>query len=121
MVSRRILFTLLTGLLTIVATPSLSPYLTGPVAKQEHTAGFNIVQPACAEEPWRKEIEDICSRTDDSMSLSKAELQSLIERCDKLKPVIESLEETPRKVYRKRLQMCRELFAFVLQSKEQAK
>lgn len=55
------------------------------------------------------------------MSLSKAELQSLIERCDKLKPVIESLEETPRKVYRKRLQMCRELFAFVLQSKEQAK
>ncbi|KAF0219503.1 MAG: hypothetical protein FD174_1963 [Geobacteraceae bacterium] len=117
----RILFTLLTGLFTVVATPSTSPYGTGPAAKWERTAGFNIVQPACAEEPWRKEIADICSRTDDSMSLSKAELQSLIERCDKLKPVIESLEETPRKVYRKRLQMCRELFAFVLQSKEQAK
>jgi hypothetical protein len=52
------------------------------------------------------------------MKLPADELKTLIAGCDKLKPVIEALEETPRKVYLKKLQMCRNLLAFVLETKE---
>jgi len=51
------------------------------------------------------------------MSFTPDELKSLVGRCDALKPRIEKLEETQRKVYLKRLQMCRDLLAFVLESK----
>jgi hypothetical protein len=74
-----------------------------------------------AEEPWRQEMDAVCSRTQDSMSLSLVELKQLVERCDKLKPTIEAQEESTRKVFRKRLQLCRDLYAFVLKSREQEK
>ncbi len=72
---------------------------------------------AFAEESWKQEIMDICSKTDEAMSFSTDELKKLLQRCEKLRPVIESLEETPRKVYLKRLQMCVNLYSFVLESK----
>jgi hypothetical protein len=72
---------------------------------------------ASAQQDWRQEFEDVCSRTQDAMTLSAGELTDLVARCDALKPAIEKLEETPRKVYLKRLQMCRDLFVFVLESK----
>ncbi|MBI5631867.1 MAG: hypothetical protein HZA15_00065 [Nitrospirae bacterium] len=65
---------------------------------------------------WRAEFDDICSRTEQAMDLSKEELRVLIERCDRLKPGIEKLEETEKKVYLRRLQLCRNLFAFALDS-----
>jgi len=65
---------------------------------------------------WKTEFDDICSRTDQAMSLSVDEISVLIERCDKLKPSIEKLEETQKKVYLRRLQLCRNLFAFALDS-----
>ena len=71
-----------------------------------------------AEEEWVQDFNDICARTTDSMSLSREELQLLIARCEKLKPIIEGLEETRRKVYRKRLEMCKNLLVFVLESKQ---
>lgn len=74
-----------------------------------------------AEEIWRAEFNDICSKTDISMSLTKEELTSLIERSDKLKAIIETLDETPQKVYMKRLHMCRNIFIYVsevIESKE---
>jgi hypothetical protein len=77
--------------------------------------------PSWAEEPWRQEMDAVCSRTQDSMSLSLVELKQLVERCDKLKPTIEAQEESTRKVFRKRLQLCRDLYAFVLKSREQEK
>ncbi len=73
---------------------------------------------AYAQDDWKTEFEDICSKTNDAMALTKKELKTLIERCDKLKPLIEKLDEAPRKVYLKRLQACRDLFVFVLESKE---
>ncbi|MFI5294931.1 MAG: hypothetical protein ACHQ0Y_07895 [Thermodesulfovibrionales bacterium] len=45
-------------------------------------------------------------------------MKQFIERCDKLKPIIDKLEPTERKVYLRRLEMCRELFVFTLASKE---
>ncbi len=72
---------------------------------------------ASAQDDWKKEFEDICSKTQDAMSFTPDELKSLVGRCDALRPRIEKLEETQKKVYLKRLQMCRDLLAFVLESK----
>jgi len=71
-----------------------------------------------AQADWKAEFEDICSKTQDAMSFTVVELRSLIERADKLKPLIQKLDETERKVYLKRLQMCRDLFVFALGEKE---
>jgi len=65
---------------------------------------------------WKAEFDDICSKTADPMALSKAEVQGLIDRCEKLKPVIEKLDETTAKVYLKRLKQCKDLFVFVLET-----
>ncbi len=79
---------------------------------------YRDISSAYAQEDWKKEFEEICSRTDDAMSFSKEELKGLIERCDRLKPVIERQDESTRKVYLRRLQTCRDLLKFVLESKE---
>ena len=71
-----------------------------------------------APDDWIREFEDICAKTQDAMTFNAAELKSLIERSDRLKPRIEKLDETRRKVYLKRLVMCRDLFIFVLESKD---
>ena len=75
----------------------------------------------CSGDDWKKEFEDICSKTEDSMTLTVTELKQLVERCDKLKPAIEGLDESSRKVFRKRLKLCRDLYDFVLKTKEQEK
>ncbi len=83
-------------------------------------SGFGpVLRPALAAtgENWKQEFDDICSRTDDAMSLQPAELKQLISRCDELRPSIEKLDETQKKIYTKKLQMCRDLFLFVLSAK----
>ena len=78
-------------------------------------AGAGIV---FAQEDWKGEFETICSKTQDAMTFSVDELKELISRCDKLKPAIEKLDESSRKVYLRRLKLCKDLFVFVLGSKE---
>jgi C4-dicarboxylate-specific signal transduction histidine kinase len=68
---------------------------------------------------WKEEFEDVCKSTQDAMSLSTDQLRALIERCDKLKPALEALEDSTRKVYTRRLKACRDLYAFVLETREQ--
>jgi hypothetical protein len=82
--------------------------------------GIGIFQAgiAHAQEDWRKEFDDVCSRTQDAMVIPSGELKNLVDRCDKLKPQIEKLDESQRKVYLKRLHMCRDLYFFVLESRE---
>jgi hypothetical protein len=70
-------------------------------------------------EDWKLEFDDICSKTDDAMAFSVDELKQLVSRCEALRPRIEALGETQRKVYLKKLQSCRDLFIFVIQVKEQ--
>lgn len=85
---------------------------------------WNILSPASsvyAQDDWKTEFETVCAKTQDPDALSDDELKSLVERCDRLKPHIEKLEETQRKVYLKRLQMCRNLFAFILETREKNK
>jgi len=71
-----------------------------------------------AQEDWKGEFETICSKTQDAMTFSVDELRDLISRCDKLKPAIEKLDGSSKKVYLRRLKLCKDLFVFVLGSKE---
>jgi hypothetical protein len=80
--------------------------------------GSSLPARALAQQDWRKEFDDVCSKTQDAMALSLEELRTLLARCDKLKPVLEKLEESQRKVFTRRLQACRDLYQFVLETRE---
>lgn len=69
-------------------------------------------------ESWKIEFDKICGQTDTAADMTAAELKKALEKCDALKPQLEALESTPRKVYLKRLQMCRNLFNYLLEGKE---
>lgn len=74
-----------------------------------------------AQESWRTEFDDVCSKTQDAMTFSQEELKDLIRRCDALLPKIEKLDESRKKVYLGRLQKCRGLYAYVLDAKSEKK
>jgi hypothetical protein len=74
-----------------------------------------------AKETWRKEFDDVCSKTQDAMTFSQEELTDLIRRCDALLPQIEKLDESRKKLYMGRLRMCRGLYAYVLDAKRNEK
>lgn len=97
---------------TMASIAALAFLLTGGGAPGPFRTG-----PAQAQEDWRAEFDEICSKTTDSMQLPTEEVKSLIERCDKLKPRIEKLDESTRKVYLKRLDGCRNLFVFILDTR----
>lgn len=99
----------------IAVIAGLSSLLAAPVTGSKLFPGEGVVY---AQEDWKKEFDDLCSKTQDAMAFSEDELSSLVDRCDKLKPLIENLAEAPRKIYLKRLSMCRDLFIFALESKE---
>ncbi len=87
----------------------------GPPDVRRVAAG---VSEARAAEGWRAEFEAICAKTQDAMMLSSDELKDLVARCDKLVPEIEKLDESQRKVFTRRLSACRNLYAFVLETRE---
>ena len=72
---------------------------------------------AYGEDAWRTDFDAACAQSNDAMALSVNELKQLIEKCDQLQKVIDKQEETVRKVFLKRLQLCRNLYVFVLESK----
>ena len=76
-----------------------------------------IAMIAWAGDDWRDEFDDLCSKTTDAMSFTTDELKSLADRCDKLKLRIEKLDETERKVFMKRLLMCRDLYLYVIETR----
>jgi hypothetical protein len=73
---------------------------------------------ARGEQSWQAEFDDTCSKTDQAMTLPVEEVSRLLESCDRLQGVIATKEETVRKVYLKRLQMCRNLYQFVLDTRK---
>jgi hypothetical protein len=66
---------------------------------------------------WKQEFEEVCGKTQDALQLSDADLRALVRRCDDLKPELEKRPEVERKIYLKRLASCRNLFAYVLDSR----
>lgn len=73
--------------------------------------------PARGAEDWRAEFDETCAPSNEAMNLSESELLALTAACDRLEKVMAGLPETERKVYLKRLQMCRSLYQFVLDTK----
>jgi hypothetical protein len=69
-------------------------------------------------EQWKAEFDSVCGQTDNAADMSVDELKKALKQCDLLQQKIEALEATPRKVYLKRLQMCRNLFTYLLEGKE---
>ncbi len=96
----------------LVAVVCAAPVVAG--------AGAAAPRALAAQEAWRAEFDDICAKTQDAMALSSEELQRLVERCDKLMPEIEKLDESRRKVYTSRLQACRKLYVFVLETRDKS-
>ena len=90
----------------------LSAFLLLPAAFAAETGG--------ADADWRAEFEVVCSQTDTSSSLGDEELALLIARCDKLAERIGAETEVVRKVFLKRLQRCRDLFVYVLDTRKAA-
>lgn len=79
-------------------------------------AGAPSDSPAAAsQEGWKAEFEAVCAGTESAAALSRTELADRIARCDRLRPAIEALEESTRKVFQRRLKMCRDLYSFLLE------
>jgi hypothetical protein len=102
----RVLLSLALGAVVLLGVGGSSDHRASPVAE------------ARAAQDWRKEFDDICSKTQDAMALSADELRSLVARCESLKQQLDKLDESSRKVFTKRLQACRDLYQFVLESRE---
>ena len=66
---------------------------------------------------WKGDFDRVCGQSDNAMNMTVDELKGALAQCDALKSVIEGLEATPRKIYLKRLQMCRNLFGYMLESR----
>lgn len=80
---------------------------------------FITLQSAYGDDNWRTDFDAACGQSNDAMAFSIPELKKLIEQCDRLQKIIDVQEETIRKVFLKRLQMCRNLYVFVLDAKMQ--
>ncbi|GAW67234.1 hypothetical protein GPEL0_01r2951 [Geoanaerobacter pelophilus] len=69
-------------------------------------------------ESWQETFDKTCSRSNEAMSLSVEELRALVESCNALEKVIEKQEPSVRKVYLKRLQLCKNLYAYMLEYRQ---
>ena len=74
-------------------------------------------EPAASEKDWKVELEEVCAKTDVSMTLSVEELENLITRCGGLEKRIGEEDKVVRKIYLRRVKRCKDLFVYVLQSK----
>lgn len=77
-----------------------------------------LVQPVRGEEAWQTALDETCSKSNQAMTMSVQELQDLLAKCDELRKVIETQEASVRKVYLKRLSLCRNLYAYMLEYKQ---
>lgn len=66
---------------------------------------------------WRTEFDEVCAKTQDAMALSADELRALVARADRLRPEVERLDPSQRKVFLRRLEACRNLYQFVLDAR----
>ena len=71
-----------------------------------------------AGDEWKPSFEEICSKVQATDNLSTAELTTLIQKADKLIPVIQSSDSPSKKVYVLRLKKCRSLFEFIIETKK---
>jgi hypothetical protein len=73
---------------------------------------------ALPEDTWLNEFDAVCSQTGDAMDMTKDQLKRLLDRCYRLQSDIEKQDEITKKVYLKKLKSCRELYEFVIATKD---
>lgn len=66
---------------------------------------------------WESDFDRICGVTDMATTLSVNELRDLIADCDRLLETLSKVNHPKKKLYIFRLKKCRNLFAFVLDTK----
>jgi len=76
------------------------------------------VSATAAQDSWKPSFEEICSKVQATDTLSTTEITALIEKADKLVPVIQASDSPSKKVYVMRLKKCRSLFEFILDTKK---
>jgi hypothetical protein len=108
----------LPGFISLGTEDPGEPRIPVPSLQEKLQVGIGVRR-ACAQEGWREEFDTVCAKTDVAMTLSEDELSERIGRCDRLKAKIEAEGESTRKVYLRRLQMCQDLYRYVLQSKRE--
>jgi len=73
-------------------------------------SGIGVVE----DQSWREEFTRICAMTDVADTLSREDLQALIDDSEELLSTLEDLSAPEVKVYIFRLKMCRDLFVYTL-------
>lgn len=99
---------ILLSAMAIAAMPPASPAL----ATQNNMIDLNA-----GDRTWREEFDAICGGVETATQLSIEDLERILFRCRVLEPRIETLPGTLRKVFGRRLGMCRDLYRFVLDSR----
>jgi hypothetical protein len=67
---------------------------------------------------FQAEFDDLCGQVQIADSMSIEELYALIERVDKLIPLIQGSNNPQRKVYIFRLKKCRNFFEYIIELKK---
>lgn len=67
---------------------------------------------------WKADFDRLCGVTDMATTFSVDELRSLIDDCDRLVETLNKVNPPKKKLYVFRLKKCRNLFAFVLDTKQ---
>jgi len=73
---------------------------------------------ASAAETWKTSFDEICGKVQGADSLSNQELTAMIDKADKLAPEIQKSEDPAKKVYLQRLKKCRNLYQFMLDTRQ---
>jgi hypothetical protein len=78
----------------------------------------NVQGTAYAQGDWKQEFAEVCGKTPRAMELSPDELRGYIDRCNKLENRMHELngpQGSEKKVYAKRLKMCKDLYVYALE------
>jgi hypothetical protein len=76
------------------------------------------LSPAAAAENWKAAFDDVCGNVQNAESMSEKEISAMVEKADKLLPVIQASDDPARKVYLTRLKKCRGVYEFMLDTKK---
>lgn len=74
---------------------------------------------AYANENWMAEFDYVCGKTEESMDMSIEELKDMVDRCKRLKPLIENSEHPQKKILLKRLENCKKLYIYMIDVRTQ--
>jgi len=69
------------------------------------------------ENDFKEEFNELCGNTDIAMTLPVEKLEKLVKRCDNLMDKIKATEHLTKKTYLYRLEKCRNLYKFMIDSK----